>query len=135
MGSIPEKQLFRRSGEKIFYNDEMVKKIANDMANVSLDLQPGNKLLIQFHPGAEQLKESLVSIARNRGVELRIQEYDPIKKAHELKEFDSSQPHDFSKDVKEYKESAAWADKVAYLYGMRLVVKYREMLLIIKEGF
>jgi aminopeptidase len=112
-----EQKLYRRQGERIFYNDEMVRKIANDMANVSLDLQPGNKLLIEFHPGAEQLKESLVGIARSRGVELRIQEYDPIKKAQKLKELESGQPHDFSGDVAEFKESAAWAEKVAYLYA------------------
>lgn len=112
-----EQRLYRRNGEKIFYNDEMVKKIANDMVNVSLDLQPGNKLLIEFHPGAEQLKESLVGIVRSRGVELRIQEYDPIKKAQELKELSPNQIHDFSIDVAEFKESAAWADKVAYLYA------------------
>jgi aminopeptidase len=110
-------KLYRRQGERIFYSDEMVKKITNDIANVSLDLQPGNKLFIQFHPGAEQFKEGLVRIARERGVEIRIQEYDPIKKAKELKELESGQPHDFSGDVAEFKESADWAEKVAYLYA------------------
>lgn len=115
-----EQKLYRRQGERISYNDEMVKKIANDMANVSLDLQPGNKLLIVFHPGADQLKENLISIARGRGAELRIQEFDPIKKAEELKKLEPSQSYDFLKDVAEYKEVAMdWADKVAYLYAYK----------------
>ncbi len=117
MVAKPEQRLYRRQGERIFYNDEMVKKIAGDMANVSLDLQPGNKFLIEYHPGAEQLMENLVGIARGRGVELRVQEYDPIKKAQELKELEPGQPHDFSGDVSGFKESAAWAEKVAYLYA------------------
>jgi len=112
-----EQKLYRRQGERIFYNDEMVRKIANDMTNVSLDLQLGNKLLIEFHPGAEQLMENLVGIARGRGVELRVQEYDPVKKALELKELRPNQSHNFSNDVAEFKDSAAWAEKVAYLYA------------------
>lgn len=114
----PEQPLYRKVGERIFYNDDLMTKIANDMANISLGLQPGDKLLVEYHPGAEQLMENLVKIARGRGVKIHVQEYDPIKKAEELKKLDSSQTHDFSKDVEVYKDVAInWADKVAYLYA------------------
>lgn len=110
---------YRMVDEKLFYNNEMMKKIATDMADISLSLKPGDKLLIQSHPGGLQLQEYLVDIARDRGVDIRIQVYDPVRKAEELKRLDVGKPYDFSTNpmVVEYNDAANWANKVAYLYA------------------
>lgn len=115
---IDNKANTERGTEKVNYNQRMMAKIAKDMANVSLSLQEGDNLFVEFHPGALQLKDFLCEIANEKGVKVCVQEYDPVKKAQELRALDPDEQYDFSSEVKTYKDRVVtWANKVAYLYA------------------
>lgn len=82
---LPEGMLFGDALEIYRFDPEKMWKIAEQMVGFSLDVQKGDKVMIEYHPGARQLAEFIVHLAAHKGAVIFPRAIDPVVEAQDMR--------------------------------------------------